>query len=76
MGSFGVLLYQMITGGLPCKGKKDVEVIRLIIKDDYTIPNTIKPHIKDLIKGLIEKNEEKRIKLNDLFNQQYFKEQK
>ena len=76
MWSCGVLLYQMLTGSLPFKAKKDVDMIRAIIVGNYSLPNTINASIKTLIKGLIEKNEEKRFKINDLFNQKYFKDKK
>ena len=76
MWSCGVILYQMITGNLPFKSKKDLDLIRSIIVGNYSIPNNINSNIKNLIKGLLEKNEEKRFKINDLFNQQYFKDKK
>ena len=76
MWSCGVLLYQMITGNLPFKSKKDVDLIRSIIVGNYSIPNNINSNIKNIIKGLLEKNEDKRFKINDLFNQQYFKDKK
>ena len=76
MWSCGVLLYQMITGNLPFKSKKDVDLIRSIIVGNYSLPNNINSNIKNIIKGLLEKNEDKRFKINDLFNQQYFKDKK
>ena len=76
MWSIGVILYQMITGNLPFSSKKDLDLIRSIIKGDYSIPNYVNANLKSLIKGLIEKNEDKRFKLNDLFNQKYFKDKK
>ena len=74
MWSSGVILYQMLTGNLPFNTKKDLDMIRLIIKGEYSIPNTINQNLRSVIKGLMEKNEEKRFKINDLFNQQYFKD--
>ena len=76
MWSLGVLLYQMITGNLPFKSKKDVDLIRSIIVGNYSLPNNINSNIKNIIKGLLDKNEDKRFKINDLFNQQYFKDKK
>ena len=76
MWSIGVILYQMITGNLPFNSKKDLDLIRSIIKGDYSVPNYVNANLKSVIKGLIEKNEDKRLKLNDLFNQKYFKDKK
>ena len=76
MWSCGVLLYQMITGYLPFKLKKDIDLVRSIIIGNYSIPNNINTNIKILIKGLLEKHEDKRFKINDIFNQQYFKDKK
>ena len=72
--SSGVLLYQMITGELPFHSQKDLDLIRLIIKGDYTLPNSVSEKIKNLIKGLLELKEEQRFKINDLFNQQIIKD--
>jgi serine/threonine protein kinase len=74
--SCGVLLYQMVTGQLPFKGQKDLDLIRSIIKGDYSLPNSINSNIKSLIKGLLETKEDKRLKINDLFNQQILKDKK
>ena len=76
MWSSGILLYQMITGTLPFKSQKDLELIRLIIRGDYLMPNSISNNMRNLIKGLLETKEEKRLKLNDVFNQQIIKEKK
>ena len=67
--SCGIVLYHMLTGHLPFEGKKDLEIIRSIIRGDYTIPKEIKPDMANLIKGLLEKDGEKRLKINDLFIQ-------
>ena len=76
--SSGILLFQMVTGQLPFKSMphKDLDLIRLIIKGDYTIPNSVSPNMQTLIKGMLEINEDKRFKINDLFNQQLLKDKK
>ena len=75
--SCGILLFQMVTGQLPFNNKthKDLDLIRLIIKGEYSIPNSVSANMKNLIKGLLEK-EDKRFKINDLFNQQILKDKK
>lgn len=67
--SCGVLLYQMLTNHLPFEAEKDLEVIRMIIKGDYTMPKNISKEMEKLLKGLLEKEEDKRFKINDLFTQ-------
>ena len=74
--SSGILLYQMVSGNLPFKSQKDLELIRLIIRGDYTMPSSLSTPMKNLIKGLLETKEEKRFKLNDIFNQQIIKDKK
>lgn len=76
MWSCGVLLYQMVTGQLPFKTQKDLDMIRSIIKGDYTIPNSVSANMKTLIKGLLEVKDDKRFKIDDLFNQQIIKDKK
>ena len=43
--SLGILLYQLITGTLPFKSQKDLELIRLIIRGDYLLPNSLSNNI-------------------------------
>ena len=74
--SCGVLLYQMVIGQLPFKAQKDLDLIRSIIKGEFSLPNTVNSNMKSLIKGLLETKEDKRLKLNDLFNQQILKDKK
>ena len=74
--SSGVLLFQMLTGQLPFKSQKDLDLIRLIIKGDYSIPNNISQNMKTLIKGLLEVKEDKRFKINDILNNQIIKDKK
>ena len=76
--SSGVLLFQMVTGQLPFKSTshKDLDLIRLIIKGNYTIPNSVSSNMKTLIKGMLEVKEDKRFKIKDLFNHQLLKDKK
>ena len=76
MWSTGVLLFQLVTGQQPFKAQKDLDLIRLIIKGNYKIPNTVSANMQTILKGLMEVNEEKRFKLSDLLNQQLLKDKK
>ena len=67
--SCGVLLYQMLTNHLPFEADKDLEAIRMIIKGDFEMPKNISKEMEKLLKGLLEKEEDKRLKIHDLFTQ-------
>ena len=76
--SMGVLFFQLVTGQLPFKSTshKDLDLIRLIIKGNYTIPNSVSSNFKTLIKGMLELKEDKRFKIKDIFNHQLLKDKK
>ena len=69
MWSLGIILYQMLTNHLPFEADKELEVVRKIIKGDYTIPKNISKDMEKLLKGLLEKDDTKRLRINDLFLQ-------
>ena len=68
----------MVAEQLPFKphSNKDLDLIRMIIKGNYTIPNSISTNMKNLIKGLLEVKEDKRLRIKDLFNQELLQGQK
>ena len=59
----------MLTNHLPFEADKELEVVRKIIKGDYTIPKNISKDMEKLLKGLLEKDDTKRLRINDLFLQ-------
>ena len=57
MWSSGILLYQMVTGTLPFKSQKDLELIRLIIRGDYLMPNSLSKYpIDDIVLNIFKNN--------------------
>ncbi len=57
--SFGVVLYQMATGGLPFPGKRSADVIESILNNDPTPPSRLNPGLPAEIERVILKCLEK-----------------
>lgn len=53
MWSFGVMLFQMLTGKLPFKGVSEFQVFQEIIKNECEMPDSISSDAKDLISKLL-----------------------
>ena len=75
--SMGVILFYMLTGKLPFRGKKEQEVAEKIVyedlefdEDDWEIRSQ---SVQDLIKCCLEKNREKRITIDEFINHPWFK---
>ena len=75
--SMGVILYYMLCGKLPYRGKKEQEVAEKIVyeelefdEDDWEIRSQ---SVQDLIKCCMNKDKEKRIKIDDFINHPWFK---
>jgi len=69
--SFGVVLYEIITGKLPFKGEYDQAVVYSIINDEPELSDNITPELNYIIKKAIAKEREDRYQnadgfLNDL----------
>lgn len=62
--SFGIVLYEMITGGLPFPGANSFEVAASILKDPAfeigTVPQPLPPGIKNVVARLLEKRRRDR----------------
>ena len=75
--SMGVILFYMLSGKLPFRGKKEQEVAEKIVyedlefdEDDWEIRSQ---SVQDLIKCCLEKNREKRITIDEFINHPWFK---
>ena len=62
--SAGVCLYGMFTGNLPFRPMHGKDLGRVIMEDEPEYPDVIPANAKDLIKGLLEKDPEKRMTMD------------
>ena len=62
--SFGVTLYEMLTGTRPFQGKSDIEVLTAIQRDPVTpvtrVNPRVSPHLQRIVAKCLEKNPSKR----------------
>lgn len=70
--SLGVLLFKMLSGEFPFKGKDEKELYSQSKKGNYSFPNIISKDARDIIKKLIVLNPEQRISCGELLGYQWF----
>ena len=64
--SMGVCLYLMIVGDFPFQGKDLRELVRNILKSNFTVPDYVSPLFKDLIYKILEKNPDNRLTIQQI----------
>ena len=73
----GVMMYILLSGTLPFPGDDEESIFRSILTQEINVDipqlNSISQNCKDLIKGLCDKNTEKRIKSEQALNHPFFK---
>ena len=76
----GVLMYYLVSGEYPFKGKTKEEIYSNIKNTNLDFSstkfNSFSQECKDLITKLLEKDKNKRIKCNECFNHPFMKEEK
>ena len=71
--SCGVLLYVMVNGYLPFSEEDDEKNKELIIKGDFYMPKELSAPLKDLLKHMLEPNEDNRFDFGKIGNHEWFK---
>ena len=75
--SLGVILFYMLSGKLPYRGKKEQELAEKIVYDPLEFDEddweTKSQKVKDLISSCLEKKKENRITIDEFINHPWFK---
>jgi 5'-AMP-activated protein kinase, catalytic alpha subunit len=64
--SCGVILYALICGYLPFEDPNTSALYKKILAGDYSIPNFVSKEGKDLIKGILNTDPQKRFTIADI----------
>ncbi|XP_060727821.1 ribosomal protein S6 kinase alpha-2 isoform X2 [Tachysurus vachellii] len=59
--SFGVLMFEMLTGSLPFQGKDRKETMALILKAKLGMPQFLSPEVQSLLRSLFKRNPTNRL---------------
>ena len=69
----GVTLFQMVTGDMPFKGENLFLLYENIAKGDFPIPEYVQGPLRNLILGLLDKNEDSRFSIAQIKDNDWFK---
>ncbi len=72
--SAGVVLFSMLYGTVPFKANNMEELHRLIIKGKYTLKDDISIEARNLLRGLLEVNPEKRLTISQIYRHKWFED--
>lgn len=69
--SAGVVLFAMLYGTVPFKANNMDELHRLIIKGRYTLKDEISVEARNLLRGLLEVNPDKRLTIEQIYRHKW-----
>ena len=75
--SYGVLMYEMLTGRLPFQGEDRKETMNQILKAKLSMPHYLSPEAQALLRALFKRNPSNRLGsgangINDIKNHPFF----
>merc|ERR1712146_39285 len=70
--SFGVLIYEMLTGLTPFQASNRRETMQKILRNEYKFHGRIPDDARDLIRNLLIKDPEKRHKVQQIRDHKWF----
>jgi len=65
------VLYAMLYGTVPFKANNMSELQKLIIKAKYTLKDDVSEDVRDLLRGLLERDPIKRLTINQILNHKW-----
>ena len=65
------MLYAMLYGTVPFKANNMSELQKLIIKAKYTLKDDVSEDVRDLLRGLLERDPIKRLTINQILNHKW-----
>ncbi len=70
--SAGVVLFAMLYGTVPFKANNMEELHKLIVKGKYVLKDDISIEARNLLRGLLEVNPEKRLTIKQIYKHKWF----
>lgn len=72
--SAGVVLFAMLYGTVPFKANNMEELHKLIVKGKYVLKDDITIEARNLLRGLLEVNPEKRLTIKQIYRHKWFED--
>jgi len=72
--SAGVVLFAMLYGTVPFKANNMEELHKLIVKGKYVLKDDISIEARNLLRGLLEVNPEKRLTIKQIYRHKWFED--
>lgn len=70
--SLGVIMYEMVTGNKPIEAQSQFELMKNMKTQKIRIPGFLSDHCKDLLKGVLRKEENRRLNIGEILLHPFF----